>query len=89
MTIGAIIILYNPDIKQTIHSIEILLPQVDKIYLIDNSYDSHQEHFPQNDNITYIPLFKNTGIASAQNFGIKNIIKDKCDFALFSDQDRI
>ena len=89
MTIGAIIILYNPDIKQTIHSIEILLPQVDKIYLIDNSYDSNQEYFPQNDKIAYIPLLKNTGIAAAQNIGIKHIIKDKCDFALFSDQDSV
>lgn len=89
MTIGAIIILYNPDIEQTLHSLNVLLPQVDKVYLIDNSRKSNEDRIPQNAKIKYIPLYNNTGIAAAQNTGIRCLVGDRCDFVLFSDQDSI
>lgn len=89
MTIGAIIVLYNPDIEQTFHSLNILLPQVDNVYLIDNSRESFEDKIPKNNKIKYIPLYNNTGIAAAQNTGIRYLLEDHCDFVLFSDQDSI
>lgn len=86
--IGVVVVLYNPDITQTSHALDILLPQVDKICIVDNSEHSIQ-HIFQHNKIEYIPLYRNVGIAKAQNTGIEYIKKQYCDYILFSDQDSI
>ncbi len=85
--IGAVVVLYNPDMKELGLSIEMLLPQVDMVCLVDNSQAENSHLLNRNDKIKYIPLLENVGIAKAQNVGITYLRENQYDFALFSDQD--
>ncbi len=89
MKIGAIIVLYEPEIELVDKAINTLIPQTDIVCLIDNSNVSHADHFAGNEHIHYIPLLKNHGIAAAQNIGIKYLKEINMDFVLFSDQDSL
>lgn len=90
MKIGAILVLYNPDVARTRNVVELLLPQVDAICAIDNSdnggAESMFEALPQ---VKYIPLHGNYGIARAQNEGIRYFQQEGFDFILFIDQDTL
>jgi rhamnosyltransferase len=86
--IGAILVLYKPDMKVTVPAIMSLAPQVDEICLVDNTPGQDIAHeFKDIPNASYIPLGENKGIAAAQNIGIKHFINLDFDFVLFSDQD--
>lgn len=85
--IGAIIVLYNPNMKELGLSIEMLLPQVDMVCLVDNSQVDNSHLISRDDKVKYIPLLENVGIAKAQNVGISYLRENQFDFALFSDQD--
>lgn len=88
--IGAILVLYNPNIEEVLLSINTLAPQVDELCLIDNTPDQDiHDIFRSFENIHYIPLFNNVGIATAQNVGIKYFECNNFDFVLFSDQDSL
>ena len=87
--IGAIVVLYNPDFSVTSKALESLMRQVDRICVVDNSSSDHSGELKQYQNIEYIPLGKNAGIAAAQNVGIAYFIQQKYDFVAFSDQDSI
>lgn len=89
MTIGAIIVLYNPNIQLINEALKNLLPQVDCAYIIDNSETDYYNYIIKSDKIKYKPLYQNIGIAAAQNIGIKYFIEQKFDFILFSDQDSV
>lgn len=85
MRIGAVVVLYNPDVGQTERSIQSLLSQVDCIYIADNS-DTPSFRL-KDSKIVYNPLCHNIGIAAAQNIGIRFFVDNGYDFVLFSDQD--
>lgn len=88
--IGAILVLYKPDMKVTVPAIMSLAPQVDEICLVDNTPGQDIAHeFKDIPNASYIPLGENKGIAAAQNIGIKHFINLNFDFVLFSDQDSL
>ena len=86
MRICSIIVLYNPDISGTNALVKKMLSQVEHVYLIDNSMHNYESYFSDN-NVSYIFLKGNKGIAAAQNIGIKECIKAKYEYIIFSDQD--
>lgn len=87
--IGAIVVLYNPDFSITRKALESLKNQVDKICVVDNSFENHLIELKEFCDVEYISLKKNVGIAAAQNIGIAYFIQEKFDFIIFSDQDSI
>ena len=89
MKTGALMVLYNPDVEAVEKAIVGLLPQVDLLCLVDNSSTSHEQHYGGRDNLHYIPLMENRGIAEAQNTGIRYLQEAGMDFVLFSDQDSL
>lgn len=87
--IGAIVVLFNPDFNVTNKALESLILQVDKVCIVDNSLSDNSNYINNLDNIEYIPLRKNIGIAAAQNIGIDYFTKKNYDYVVFSDQDSI
>lgn len=87
--IGAIVVLYNPDFNITSKALESLIQQVDKICIVDNSLSDNSIQLKRFENIEYIPLRKNIGIAAAQNIGINYFIKLNYDYVIFCDQDSV
>lgn len=86
--IGAVVVLYNPKAELLIRCIDTLTMQVSEICIIDNSSKDNLEILKsRNNNITYKPMKRNIGIASAQNIGIRYFKNRNFDFILFSDQD--
>lgn len=87
--IGAIVVLYNPDIQALNKSLDILAKQVSLLCLVDNSTESHKEQINLTAHSVYVPLYKNIGIAAAQNKGLQILQDAGIDYALFSDQDSL
>lgn len=87
MTLGAVIVLYNPDKSETLKVVEAIQRQVKMLCLVDNSIDNHEKWYEEIPHITYIHIGKNIGIAAAQNVGIKNLSKNGCDMVILCDQD--
>lgn len=87
MKLGAIIVLYNPDISLLKNVIESVSKQVDNICVVDNS--SHVLEYSDLFNIEYIYLGNNKGLAYAQNIGINYMLSIAVDYILFLDQDSI
>ena len=73
--LSIIIILYNPDYSNLNKTINFILSHNINIILIDNSDETtlYNDNF-SNENLSYISLNKNMGIAYALNLGIKNSI---------------
>lgn len=88
--IGAIVVLYNPDINTTLPALKSLSRQVDRLCVVDNTPgDASCDALSDIPDLKYIHLGKNVGIAAAQNIGIKYLIEQGFDFVLFSDQDSV
>lgn len=88
--IGAIVVLYNPKLQTLSECINSLTSQVDKICVVDNSSIDNTKLFAEyGPKIEYKPLMSNTGIAHAQNIGIKYFVNLNYDFILFCDQDSV
>lgn len=88
--IGAIIVLFKPDLNVTLPALKALAPQVNEICVVDNTPGSSILELLSNiPNLQYIPLGENRGIAAAQNIGIEYFINSKYKFIIFSDQDSI
>jgi len=89
--IGAVIVLYHPDLALLERLLTSLSGQVYKIVAVDNTPGSPAalstlfERFPYP--ISYIPLGDNKGIAEAQNIGIRESIRSGCSHVLLLDQD--
>lgn len=86
--IGAVVVVYNPTIELLDKCILSLVDQVDEICIVDNStYDNSMHIVKYGNNVSYIPLRMNKGIAAAQNVGVRYFCDNGYDFVLFSDQD--
>lgn len=91
--VAAIVVLYHPDLALLERLIKSALRQVEKMYLIDNtpkqpaSIATFLNQFAGS--ITYTPLGDNTGIAHAQNVGIREAILHGCTHILLLDQDSV
>ena len=70
-TYAVVIVAYNPD-ERIFLSVKKLneIDSIDKIYIIDNTPRENAEIGSYSKKIVYIPLFKNKGIAAAQNIGL-------------------
>jgi len=90
--IYAIVVCYFPKEEVLGKTLESLALQVNKIILSDNTPGGSEiaKKFQQKiSNLEVIPLLKNTGIAVAQNVGIKRAINEGADFVLLSDEDTV
>ena len=75
-----VVVFYNPT-KEQILKYEYLANSI-RVVAVDNSKNQSSVS-----NIEYIPLYPNTGIAAAQNEGIKYAIREGYEFVLLMDQD--
>lgn len=86
--IDIILVTYNPNIELLDNCIKSICKDVRNIYIVDNG--SKKFEFDKKiDNIKFIKLQENMGIAYAQNIGIKEAIKDNAEYILLSDQDTV
>lgn len=79
-----IVVLFNPTETQ-ISNVQ-RLADICHVIAVDNSSFDISKRLTLS-SIDYIPLFENKGLAAAQNVAIKKVIKYKCRFILFQDQD--
>ncbi|MCZ4673873.1 glycosyltransferase family 2 protein [Citrobacter sedlakii] len=91
----AIIVLYNPDLIKLRMLVDSVKRQVDSIVLVDNTNDVVSKNIENEvktlhcDNVIYLPLHGNFGIAHAQNVGIKYSKKSFASHFLLLDQDSL
>ncbi|WP_256383791.1 glycosyltransferase [Photobacterium toruni] len=89
--IDIVIVAYNPDVELINKNIKRALDSryVNKVIVVDNSNSSNNFNC-NNNSFSYIPLFENKGIATAQNIGIKKSLSDKKSaVVILFDQDSI
>lgn len=86
--IAALITCYFPK-KENINNIFEISDQVDKVYVCDNSKDSHELDFKDNKKINYYFFGENLGLSNAFNkiLKSKNINWEDNDYIIFFDQD--
>lgn len=82
--IGVVIVTFNPDVKLLTSKLTRLGNNI-TIAIVDNTQDETIS-IVQN-NVIYIPLHENTGIANAQNEGVRHLLKHSCSHIVFFDQD--
>lgn len=88
--VDAVIILFKPSLEGAKQVIGSLAHQVRILYVIDNSPQPTVFDWSGfNNNIEYISLGENKGIAEAQNIGIKRALSNHADLILLSDQDSV
>lgn len=88
--IGGVMVLFKPNWDITNKAVISLSAQVDQLCIIDNTPDiDNSSSFKDIENIHYIPLKENRGIAAAQNIGIDYLKEQMFNFIVFSDQDSI
>ncbi|MCZ8156456.1 MAG: glycosyltransferase family 2 protein [Leptospira sp.] len=90
----AIIVTYNPVVKDLFQMIDLIEKQVDHIIIIDNASEeatrvSIRESISNNSKIYFHELNENFGIAKAQNVGIEQSLLNDPDFLIFFDQDSL
>ncbi|GGP95453.1 glycosyltransferase family 2 protein [Shewanella ulleungensis] len=86
--IGAILVVYNPDLALTERLLTRLYGQTEEVIIIDNSPKPHSfkkviEHY------TYLHFPENIGIAAAHNAGLIHLLKLGCEYAILLDQDSL
>lgn len=86
-TIGAVMVLYAPDLDVTDKAIEAILPQVDVLCIVDNTPGADLSARFTDDRIHYIAMSDNSGIAAAQNRGTRWLLDRGVDFLVYTDQD--
>jgi rhamnosyltransferase len=90
-SIAAVIVLYYPQPFLLSRLIESALPQVNKLFIIDNtpSWDKQTMDWVTHGALQIVYRAKgfNAGLASAQNDGIRNAIQDGYTHVLLLDQD--
>jgi rhamnosyltransferase len=92
--IAAIVILYHPDIASLERSLARIIPQVQCVFLIDNtpadiSVELANLVLRAQESIRYMPLASNLGIASAQNIAIAECLGAGYSHLLLLDQDSL
>lgn len=86
-TIGAVMVLYAPDLDVTDKAIEAILPQVDLLCIVDNTPGADLSARFTDNRIHYIAMSGNAGIAAAQNRGTRWLLDRGVDFLVYTDQD--
>jgi rhamnosyltransferase len=88
----AIIVTYFPDSQIIIETLQSIYKQVSQVLIIDNTPNGSNvlqnlKLLREKNNIKVITLNQNTGIAHAQNVGIKKALENNTNFVMLSDQD--
>ena len=90
MKIDAVVVLYNPS-AEVIENIATYSKLVDTLFVVDNSTEVDQKLVDrlirEYNNVVYIPLNGNKGIAKALKEGLSKAINDRADYCLTMDQD--
>ena len=84
-----VLVLYNPDHNITNQVISSIIPQIDTLFISDNSTIPVFDKLPKVDKIIYKKMSGNIGIAAAQNVGIEYGINNGYKYLFFLDQDSI
>jgi rhamnosyltransferase len=84
--IGATVILYKPDMSQTILLLASVAEQVDVLSIVDNSPHPTELQL-QHSNLHYHHFPNNIGIAAAHNIGLRDLNVAECEFGILLDQD--
>ncbi|WP_445672752.1 glycosyltransferase family 2 protein [Pseudomonas inefficax] len=88
--VGAIVVLYQPELSMLRRVIESLVGQVERIYVMDNTPDGRRDDYDGLADIAsvfYCPLHDNLGIATAHNRGIELARQEGMTHVLLMDQD--
>jgi rhamnosyltransferase len=86
--IAALIVAYNPDIDKIRRLIELVIPQVDHVLILDNGAPSDLcQAFVLLEKLTYLPMSGNVGIGSALNIGVEHAVNIGCSHVITFDQD--
>lgn len=90
MSINIVYVTYSADVPLLKKSIESIISQVDKAYIVDNTPNGDPLLSElESDKVEVIFLNDNLGIAYAQNVGIKKSIDEGVDYVMLSDQDTV
>lgn len=86
--IGAVLVVYKPDLALTERLLTRLYGQTEEVVIVDNSPTPHDftkviSHYH------YIHLADNSGIAHAHNAGLIYLLKAGCEYAILLDQDSL
>ncbi|MDQ1000798.1 GT2 family glycosyltransferase [Neobacillus niacini] len=89
--IAGVLVCYNPNIEELKECVLSIIPQIDKLYIVDNtekqSYLINTGIIQLDSKIELIELKENIGIAAAQNIGIQKAFENNFEAILFLDQD--
>lgn len=86
------IVLYNPDIGRLIRNVKSILPQVNRLLMVDNNslnFEEVRKYFEKDDKIYIIRNVENYGIAKALNQIMDFATKNGAKWALTLDQDSV
>jgi rhamnosyltransferase len=88
MKVKAVIVTYHPQIEELEKLCTNLVENKADVIIVDNSENSVLgKYFLLKEHITGIPLHYNSGIAHAQNIGIREALNQGADVVVFFDQD--
>lgn len=91
--ISCVVVTYNPEYTRFLSLLEAVLPQVDRIFVVDNGSNAQtlQWLVPMGDRpcVHWISLGQNQGIASALNVGIARALEEQSSHVLLLDHDSI
>lgn len=92
--VAAVIVAYHPEEERLMGLLAALAPQVDRVFVVDNTPASEPPHVALLDEIQarfqgleLLRMGHNVGIGKALNEGISGAIKEGFDFVYLSDQD--
>ncbi|WP_462169253.1 glycosyltransferase family 2 protein [Pseudoalteromonas lipolytica] len=84
--IGAVVVVYEPELVLVEPLLALLAGQADRLVIIDNSKLAHDfSHVIENYHYEHFP--ENVGIAAAHNIGLLYLLKVGCEYAILLDQD--
>lgn len=84
--IAGIIVLYNPNVEETVENINSYIDEIDVLYCMDNSDKENRLFFSINKCI-YIPYSENKGLSFALADGCKRAVEDGATILATFDQD--
>ena len=85
MSIGIVVILYNPDVEHVNHLIDEFASDDWQIAIVDNS--PHPTQLDLDSNCIYYHYPSNLGIAEAQNIGLRALFSQSIGYCFLLDQD--
>ena len=86
-----VLVLYNPKVDLLVKVVSAILPQVDLLWISDNSVEplNLSSILETSSKIVYKKMPGNIGIAAAQNYGINYAVEHNYNYLFYLDQDSI